>query len=166
MNGAFGGVQVGYGGNGFDKPKRIAAGADFGFAIPIGSSKATFCPQFQTIYQLSERSFGTQQQLLTTSAGFSIGRAFTFSRSFSLVPFVQGGLLHRYNSIAVRDPYSGYPNYDQSKLGGQVGAGFGLRFGDVLTLRTALTVPLGFPKGISGESEPIYSITASFGFRR
>lgn len=165
---AFGGLQVGYGGYGFDKPKRAAAGGDFGFAIPIGSGKATFCPRLQTVYQLSERRFGWQQQSLTTSLGASLGRSFTPSAKFSVIPFVQGALVNRRDRFNVQDATYGNPSYSQSDYYAMIGAGVGFRIGQSFTIRPALTFPLGGKRNIVGqnESEPTFSLSASFGLRR
>ncbi|MEO7996281.1 MAG: hypothetical protein ABI852_02485 [Gemmatimonadaceae bacterium] len=159
----FGGLNLGYGGHGFDDRQNYAAGLDVGYAIPVGSGSTTFCPIAQSVLQLSERNFGTRQKLVTTSIGAAFGHTFKFSPSFSLVPFVQGGVLHRYGSYGAYTAFgTSYPGASGGLTGGQIGAGVGLRIANRLTLRPAVMVPLGFRGGSTGQSEPMYSLTASF----
>lgn len=160
----FGGIQAGYGsGRGFNHPGSLAIGGDIGIAVPLGSSKTTFCPQVQSIYELSERRFGIQEHRLSSSAGVSIGRSVDFGQSFSIIPFAQVRLAHKFFGYDGRNNDSRVGIQSWDGLGSEWGAGFGLRFGETFTIRPSLVVPMD---NRTGTREPVFGMSASFSIGR
>jgi hypothetical protein len=172
---AFGGLQAGYGAQEFKKPRTPMVGADLGFVLPLGSSRATaLCPVLQSSFERGPDGGSTTQRTMITSLGLALGRAIPVTASFSIAPFVQGGLQLRQDWARFVIPT---PLADGTFVGVRssashthsdalVGVGFGLRFGDLLTLTPSARKAIGTDPRFFGIGEPVYSFTASFGFGR
>lgn len=152
--------QVGVGGNAFTNLRAPIIGGDLGLVVPIGAGGTTqLCPVLQSLYQHGPNpTSGYTARSARSSLGLSLGRAIGLWSSVAVVPFLQGNLLHLYmtNSTPATDGFPSGLDIRTSKLYGEVGAGFGLRVNDLLTITPSYRIPV-----MAGDASTQYHVTST-----
>lgn len=162
---AFGGVQAGYGGNsGLNHPETTVLGLDAGLTFPVGTTGIEVCPLVQSLYERGRAFEGERNHNLYNSAGLGIGRPIRITNSFAIVPFADARVLvlTRINTVTFASAYS-IERGNFTRVGSQLGAGIGLQFKDVLTIRPAVGTRQGFGHF---DDQGAMSLSVSYNFRR
>lgn len=169
----FAGAAAGYIGREFADPQSFAGGGDVGLTIPLGQSGATvLCPFASTLFQSSRGNLSLGNSRLQSSLGLSVGRSIRVSSSFTVVPFLLGGVQYaraRYTGPLIAFGFNNPPGTivrgASSSVTTEAGFGFGLRVGDRFTVTPSYRVPLNY-SWRAGMEQMTYSLSMSFGIPR
>lgn len=135
-------------------------GAELGYTttLPGGFS---VCPRAQLHWHSAR---GGMADFSTASLGLALGRAIPIVGAFSIVPSLQGGIANRSGGpIGILNVTSATKLPPNNRTFGEIGVGFGFRFGDLLTVRPSYTRPFGLGAGVNGGYDETYSLSISVG---
>ena len=158
----FGGVSVGF--TDYDNVSNSAftLGGDVGYSMPVNSRRTTtLCPIVRVDYRNGPNEDPVKNTGLNLLAGAALGGEVDVSDNFSLVPHASVGVLYLRSKTST-DGGPSDASVSVSETGGQVGAGISFQFNRIFSI----TPSVAFPVGFDGDTDPIFSIGMSLGFRR
>lgn len=154
----FGGISVGFTDYDALSKNSLNVGGDVGYSVPVNSRRTTtMCPLVQLNYQNGPNTPTVDRNGLGLLAGVALGGEVEAADDFVLVPHVSAGVLYR----RVKST-TGTDSESASETGGQIGAGLSFQFNRIFNITPSVTFPVGF----EGNTDPVFAIGMSLGFRR
>lgn len=154
----FGGVSVGFTDYDNVSNSSFTIGGDLGYSVPVNSRRTTtLCPIVSLSYRNGPNEDPVENTGLGLLAGAALGGEVDVSDNFALVPHASVGVLYLRAKSS-----NGDESVTASETGGQVGAGISFQFNRIFSI----TPSVAFPVGFDGDTDPIFSIGMSLGFRR